>query len=370
MNEHYVDDSGDLDAAVQSWRECQVIGLDTEFIRTRTFYPIAALYQVATPDATYLVDPLPIDRWDGFAALLCDPEATVVMHACSEDLEVFARHLQIQATGLFDTQVAEGFLGPDFSLSYAALVERYGGGTLAKHATRSDWLARPLSEGQLHYAREDVEHLLMLHERLVAGLRETGRLTWFEEENQRRTRSNGVAPDQYYRSLKKAWRFSARQLARLQGLCTWREQRARTRDLPRQRVVRDEHLLELAQQQRSDKDAVFAALPEPVARRFCRDLMPVLEDADARPEAELPAPLEPPLNQRQSELVKRLRNIAREQAEQLGFAPELLSRRRDVEACLRHFIEHRQLHEVFQGWRYPLVGERFEDLLEAARGSS
>ena len=370
MKEYYVDNPGDLDAAVQSWRECRVIGVDTEFIRTRTFYPIPALYQVATPDATYLVDPLPIDRWDGFAELLRDPDATIVMHACSEDLEVFARHLQIQPVGLFDTQVAEGFLGSDYSLSYAALVERYHGATLAKHATRSDWLARPLSEGQLHYAREDVEHLLMLHELLVAGLRETGRLAWFEEENQRRTRSNGVAPDQYYRSLKKAWRFSPRQLARLQGICTWREQRARTRDLPRQRVVRDEHLLELALERRSDKDAVFAALPEPVARRFCRDLVPVLEAADTRPEAELPTPLEPPLNQRQSELVKRLRSHAREQAEQLGFAAELLSRRRDVEACLRHFIEYRQLHEVFRGWRYPLVGERFEDLLEAAVGSS
>lgn len=370
MNEHYVDDSGDLDTAVQRWRQHRVIGLDTEFIRTRTFYPIPALYQVATPDATYLVDPLPIDRWDGFADLLCDPDATIVMHACSEDLEVFARHLQIQPAGLFDTQVAEGFLGPDFSLSYAALVARYGGATLAKQATRSDWLARPLSEGQLHYAREDVEHLLMLHESLLAGLRETGRLAWFEEENQHRTRANGVAPDQYYRSLKKARRFSPRQLARLQGICTWREERARARDLPRQRVVRDEHLLELAAQRRSDKEAVFGALPEPLARRFGRDLGRALEAADALSEAELPAPLETPLDQRQSELVKRLRNIARERAEQLGFAPELLSRRRDVEACLRHFIQHRQLHEVFRGWRYPLVGERFEAVLEAAVGSS
>jgi ribonuclease D len=148
MNEHYVDDSGDLDTAVQRWRQHRVIGLDTEFIRTRTFYPIPALYQVATPDATYLVDPLPIDRWDGFADLLCDPDATIVMHACSEDLEVFARHLQIQPAGLFDTQVAEGFLGPDFSLSYAALVARYGGATLAKQATRSDWLAGVVRGGK------------------------------------------------------------------------------------------------------------------------------------------------------------------------------------------------------------------------------
>lgn len=369
MNEHYVDDPHDLHRAVQSWRECRVIGLDTEFIRTRTFYPIPALYQVATPDATYLVDPLPIDQWDDFADLLRDPNATIVMHACSEDLEVFARHLQIQPAGLFDTQVAEGFLGPDFSLSYAALVERYGGTTLAKQATRSDWLARPLSEGQLHYAREDVEHLLMLHESLVAGLRETGRLEWFEEENQRRTRANGVAPDQYYRSLKKAWRFSPRQLGRLQGICSWREQRARTRDLPRQRVVRDEHLLDLAVEPRSDKEAVFGALPEPIAKRFSRDLARVLEAADALPETDLPPPLERPLNQRESELVKRLRAIARERAEQLGFAAELLSRRRDVEACLRYFIEHRQLHEVFRSWRYPLVGARFEELLETEVGS-
>ena len=115
---------------------------------------------------------------------------------------------------------------------------------------------------------------------------------------------------------------------------------------------------------------MFDALPEPIARRFGRDLGRALEAADALSEAELPALLEPALDQRQSELVKRLRAIGREQAEQLGFAAELLSRRRDVEACLRHFIEHRQLHEVLRGWRHPLVGERFEDVLEAALGSS
>lgn len=366
MTSHYLDRAEALESAIDRWRTAPAIGLDTEFIRTRTFYPIPALYQVATTEAIYLLDPLPVEGWAEFSGLLCDPDVVKVMHACSEDLEVFARHLEVAPRGLFDTQVAAGFLGTDFSLSYAALVERYIGATLGKHATRSDWLARPLSPAQLHYAEEDVAHLLALHDALVHGLRETGRLAWFEDENRRRTATSSVEPEDYYRTLRKAWRYGPRQLARLQGLCAWREWRARARDLPRQRVIRDEHLLTLAAQEGDRRTAIFEALPPPVAQRFWRDLLEVLETAADRPEMELPEPLEPPLTQRQAERVKRLRQVAHEQAQQLGMAEELLGRRRDVEACFRHFAAHGELDELFLGWRYELVGERFESILGGA----
>ena len=119
----YIEHDAALAEALEHWRASGTVGLDTEFMRTRTFFPIPALYQVSTPDAVYLVDPLPIGSWDAFAAFLADSTTTKVVHACSEDLEVFARHLEVRPEGLFDTQVAVGFLGPDFSLSYAGRAE-------------------------------------------------------------------------------------------------------------------------------------------------------------------------------------------------------------------------------------------------------
>ena len=148
----YIDRDDEFAAAVARWRRCDVVGIDTEFIRTRTFFPIPALYQVATDEEFAIVDPLRVSDWREFKSLLEDPTVVKVMHACSEDLEVFARHLAAAPKNLFDTQIASGFLTTVFSPSYADLVQRHTGVELGKHETRSDWLARPLRDEQLRYA--------------------------------------------------------------------------------------------------------------------------------------------------------------------------------------------------------------------------
>ena len=159
-----------------------VVGLDTEFMRERTFYPIAALYQVAGDTGIGLVDACAEQRFDGLRRLVADPGVTKVMHACSEDLEVIDTHLGVRPAGLVDTQVAHAFLAPEFARSYAALVERYLDVALPKQQTRSNWLRRPLSEAQLEYARADVAYLRELWAHMRGRLAESARLGWFEDE--------------------------------------------------------------------------------------------------------------------------------------------------------------------------------------------
>lgn len=341
-----------------------LIALDTEFIRTRTYFPIAALYQIASTHEVVIVDPLGINDFAPLIALLEDVTVLKVMHSCSEDLEVFARHLATRPTPLFDTQVAAGFLGANFSPGYAELVRVCAGVELGKHQTRSDWLARPLTEEQLEYAVEDVTFLAQIHQMQARELERLGRRSWFEAENADRCRGNGVPDEQYYLGVRSAWRCEGAQIARLKVLCEWREQRARQRDLPRGRVVSDEELVELALMSPADARHVRECISPPAARRYTEDLLALIRAADSQADAVAAPPR--PLSRGQTRTVKKLKSVGADKAEQLGMAPELLSRRRDLEACVRAYDATGELAPSFLGWRGALVGADFLALLRRA----
>jgi ribonuclease D len=361
--------NADLQRAAARWRGVSDVALDTEFIRTRTFYPIAALYQIAVEDAVWLVDPVAIDDFDPLVALLRDADVRKVMHACGEDLEVFSRHLGCAPEGIFDTQVAEGFLSPNFSPSLSELVRRHTGVELAKHETRSDWLARPLSPEQLRYAVEDVSSLLTIERDQLAALDRLGRRDWFETECRQRCRLERVDAEDYYRTVRGANRCDARELRRLRRLCAWRERRARERDLPRGRVVKDDELLAIAVLAKPDRDAISHAVHPGAARRYWRDLLALVEAADSEPESTLPPLLPNPPTRGETRRVKALRDCAQEIAERHALAPELLARRRDLEVCVRTFAQTGELSAPFQGWRYGLVGDAFAAILRRGEES-
>lgn len=348
-----------LAEAVASWGN--VIGLDTEFQRTDTFFPLPGLYQVIADERVYLLDPLLIDDWSGFVELLENPQVVLIMHACSEDLELMRHHMGAIPSNIFDTQVANAFLSTDFSTSYANLVAARLERELPKHETRSNWLQRPLTSQQLRYAAEDVIYLPELYRVLRAGLRELGRESWFEEMMRERGRYQLNDPEQHYQNNKVAWRLSGGDLAVLQALTAWRERQAMDEDIPRNRVVRDEHLLEFSRMPALSAQQVADTLPKSVARRYTEAL--IAEHSRGREQPELPR-LEAPLSQAQGALGKKLRTIARDQAETLEMSQELLARKRDIEACIRHYRSTGELSPEYSGWREPLVGAAFRQTLE------
>ena len=156
-----------------------------------------------------------------------DPSTLIVMHACQEDLETLNHHLKVQPTSVVDTQFAHAFTGVEYSLSYANSVRRTIGVELHKQETRSNWLRRPLSEDQLTYAADDVIYLgpmyQVLRERMLSG----GRLSWFEEDMSIRG-VRGAGSRRLLCQVKRARQLPQRELARLQALCRWRENAART----------------------------------------------------------------------------------------------------------------------------------------------
>lgn len=357
---NWVTTNEDLALSVDSWGD--VVGLDTEFLRTDTFFPLPGLYQVASGTGVYLLDPLLIDDWTALLDLLENPTITKILHACSEDLELVRHHFGATPRGLFDTQLANAFLCPHYSVSFTRLVSERLDIELQQHETRSNWRARPLTEKQIRYAWEDVYYLPPLHALLHEALVETGRLAWFREEMDLRGRFQLGDPENYYLSVKKAWRLPGAARSRLQTLCAWRESEAMADDRPRSRVVKDEHLLTMAQLEVISEQDVRAVLPPNVARRYASALLAAHAEGGQRHH---PPPAEQPLTRAQSELVSNLRDLGRARAETLGIAPELLSRKREVEACVRHFALTGQLSEAFLGWRNEVVGDEFRTLLEA-----
>ncbi len=356
----WIDSDEALAACARDWGRCLTI--DTEFMRTNTYYPIPGLYQVGSGNEIYLLDPLAITDWQPFVAALEDPHVVKVMHACQEDNELIFHHLGVRCVNLFDTQFAHAFVSDAYSLSYSNLVEQRLGVALDKHETRSDWLARPLSDRQIEYAVEDVLYLEALYEQLINELQAQGKEAWFMADMAEKATYQPVDPAQYYHNIKKAWHLSPSELARLAELCAWREVTARRENIPRKRVVWDEHLYAFACSEVLDASEISEILPRGVAHRYTKQLLEVVQGG-----SETTVPVARPLTSKQNALVKQLRECGLKTAEARKIAPELVCRKRDLEACVRHFTATSELPTQYLGWRESLVGAEFLSLCQAAQ---
>ena len=176
----WIDDDKGLARLVASFDS--EIGVDTEFVRTNTFYAKIGLVQVFSNSRVFLIDPQKVKNWVPFIDALVSEELTKIMHASQEDLEIFRDMFGIVPKNIFDCQLANAFLDGDFSISYSGLVSKRRGVTLEKSETRSDWLSRPLTVNQEKYAAEDVLYLRDLFASLQEDLRVSNKLGWFVEE--------------------------------------------------------------------------------------------------------------------------------------------------------------------------------------------
>ena len=335
----YIDEQAELNAACEAWRRSSFIVMDTEFIRRDTFYPIAGLIQVGVQGRVYLIDPLGIDDWNSFKTLLEDPAVVKVLHSCSEDLEVFDRLCSALPSPLLDTQIGAGLAGVGEGLSYQKLVAYYLDIEVDKGETRSDWLQRPLTESQCHYAALDVEYLQRIYPMLRDRLAALGRLDWWQEDCERMIAQakTPVLPEEYYLRNKSLWKLKGRQRLALKVLCAWREEEARRRDMPRGRIFKDPVCFELARclpENRGELSRIKDLSPGSI-RRYGDTLIGLLDEVREAPESAIPPAGERPLTSAQKADLARLRHCGDQVAEQLAMPAGLLCRRRDLEALVR-----------------------------------
>lgn len=332
--------------------------LDTEFMRERTFRAELALVQVHTGTSIALIDPLTLSSGADLSPLLRG--RMLYMHGCSEDLEVLRHSTGELPEVIGDTQIAAALTGGSLQTGYQRLVEDILGVSLPKGATRTNWLQRPLSEEQLHYAVQDVEYLPPVVEILLERLEAQGRAEWWREECDRLLEEAAGDPDpeEIWRQIKGVGRLPASSLAAAQTLAAWRDGQARERNLPRGFVLRDADLLTLAREQPDSRGRLKdLGLHPGLLRRDGETLLQLLSDSRHRPG---PEPLPGPPDAEQKNLVKSLRARVAEIAGGLGVEPEVLMRRRWLEALVRH---PERLPRALTGWRHELVTQPLLEML-------
>jgi ribonuclease D len=367
----WIDTPDALQQAAERWHHSDAIAIDTEFVRERTFYPGLGLVQVADATSSYLIDPLALDL-KPLQEVLRDPSVVKVLHACSEDLEVFWNRFQELPWPLFDTQIASAFAGLALAVSYRSLVEELRGVDVPKGETRTNWLRRPLLPAQIEYAALDVVHLLPCYENLRQRLRQRGQEAWALEEMERlrNTSRFQVDTEKAYLKIKKARGLTRRQLAILQELAAWRELQARERNLPRNFVVPEAALTQIARLQPRDASRLggVEGLRTDQTRRYGRAIVEIVRRVVALPTQELPPEIGRPLDlSPHRDQLDRLREVVATTADELDIPAELLATRRAVEAVMRRSVlgEDSPLSPELDGWRGEALGDRFLEILKS-----
>ncbi len=336
------------------------IGLDTEFIRERTYWPQLALVQMAVGEEILLIDPLIPGMTDALKPWLVAPDIVKVMHSASEDLVTFKCACGVLPRPLFDTQIAAALAGIGAGIGYQKLVQEITGTLLAKGETRSDWMRRPLSPAQLDYAADDVRYLFELHDEISRRLAEQQREGWLAEDAERllATVEHDEGERWPHTSMRSAQFLEPPAQLRLLRLLRWRDQQARKSDKPRSWVLDNELAVTLARVPPADSSALlrqfdkFPKAPRKLAEPIWQALNSPLAD-------ETDAPLALAANDSNKALLKRLQEAVATRSRELELPDGILASRRHLEALL----EQQQWPAALGQWRREQLENRLIPLL-------
>lgn len=346
----------------------QYVTVDTEFMRETTFWPQLCLVQLAGTSHQVLVDPLAngIDLQPLFE-LMAHPGVVKVFHAARQDIEIFFNLAKIIPGPIFDTQIAAMVCGFGESISYMNLAKTLANANIDKSSQYTDWSNRPLTEKQLTYALADVTHLRIIYEKLVTQLHKNGRERWLDEEMKTLTdvETYQSRPENAWRRMKMRVK-SRRSIGIMMELAAWREHRAQRTNTPRQRIMKDDAIFDLANQApktkkdlsrlrtisdnfvKSEKaDEVLAAIDRGLHRE--PDTLPSMKRT-AAPDAD------------ESAVIELLKVYLKAVAARYGVAKKLIATSDDLEALAR---SDRPDSLAITGWRAELFGN---DALKLKRG--
>jgi len=349
-----IESSNALGSLLSDNRHHAMVAIDTEFRRRDTFFPQVALLQLCWGDEPYLIDPLQLDDLSALRAFLTDPSQTKLIHSASEDLEVFSHWLGVLPAPLFDTQRAAALVGLGAGQSYRALVAHFFDIELPKDETQSNWLQRPLTDAQAHYAALDVTYLHPIGVQLHNRAMECNRLDWVLEEGAR-LRPGGKPP---IAKFKTAYRLQPEQQRVLAEVVEWREGEARQRDRPRSWILNDKIVMGVAKTvPRSVRElAAVEDIPQGLVRRAGDDLVAhIIDAADTDTDQSL-AIIPKPLASEQRGSVSMLSECLKEIAESMDIPAEVLMPKADLEHLVREQMNPSlAAPENWAGWRAETV---------------
>jgi len=335
------------------------LGVDTEFMREKTFFAELCLVQIATGENIHCVDPLAGNPMQAFWEAVMQP--TWVLHSGRQDIEVVSQTARCMPKSIFDTQVAAGLLGFAPQMGYANLVKELFDVEIPKAHTRANWTRRPLSDDYLHYAAEDVEYLLPACDMLTERLDKQGRLAWAEEDSALLLNPAlyNVDPELAIDRLKGARNLRGKRRAAAARLAAWRETEALRANRPRQWIIKDNVLNELAKVMPSTMSDLekIDGLQSGLIRRVGGEILAAIaasaaDDSDYRPPG--------PPDEEQKSLLKSMQEQVADCATDLGLAAETVASKRDLSAVI---IGGDRESRVLSGWRRELIGDQLLSLL-------
>jgi ribonuclease D len=335
------------------------VTVDTEFMREKTYFPelcvvqLAGSHDVAVVDAQAQgIDLAPL------GALLANPDVVKVFHACRQDIEIFLLRYGAVPERIFDTQIAAMVAGFGDQVGYGELVANLAGFHIDKAHRFSDWSARPLTPAQITYAAADVTHLRIVYERLTARLAADNRLDWVAED------MGALADPATYRvDPERAWERlklrtnNRRQLALIQHITAWREREAQRINIPRQRLLKDEQIPEIAALAPDTADALTRARGISsgfAAGKSGASLLAAIAATKAIPEENLPRQeRQREQNRASPALISLLKVLLNARAEQNNVAPRLIASGEEIEALA---LENTEDNPALHGWRAEMFG--------------
>lgn len=366
--EFMIETTAELKAACDIFAKSDFVTVDTEFLRESTFWPQLCLIQIASPDHEALIDPLAkgLDL-KPFFDLMADASVVKVFHAARQDLEIIHHLGGIIPHPLFDTQVAAMVCGFGDSVSYDQLVQKITGKHIDKSSRFTDWSHRPLSQKQLDYALADVTHLRDIYASLKAELEREGRAHWLEDEMAvlETPETYDLHPDDAWTRMKMRVRKPS-ELAVLMKVTAWREREARNRDVPRGRILKDDAIYEIAQQQPRDAEALgkLRTVPRGWERSASgAAIIAAVNEALAIPKEELPKiakPYQP--NEGTQSAVELLKVLLKLTAEREGVAAKIIANTDDLEKIASE--GEKADVAAMHGWRKELFGDRALKLID------
>ena len=336
------------------------LAIDTEFMRERTYYPQLCLIQIAGKDEAVTVDALATEiNLDPILDLMANHKIIKVFHACRQDMEIFFNLNRRIPFPVFDTQIGAMVCGYGESVGYDKLVRQITGVQIDKSSRFTDWSHRPLSKQQLNYALSDVTHLRTVYESLLNQLEKNGRINWLNEEFQ-----NVLNPKTYDIPLDQIWKRlkikngRPKFLILVRELCAFREKEAQNRNIPRNRVIRDDVLLDIAA--RSPSSSVDLAKVRSLSTQFAegrlgKSILRVVAEASNIPESD--APQLEKLNKSKPQkpaLIELLKVLLKHKSEDNNVAQKLIASTADLEAI----AENDNANVLaLNGWRKDVFGD-------------
>lgn len=354
-----ITENAELADYCSGWQDAEYVTVDTEFMREKTYWPILCLIQVGGPDESVVIDPLAegLDLTPLYD-LLVNPRVLKVFHAARQDVELFHQLTGHVPAPLFDTQLAAMVCGFGDSVGYEKLAARLADAQIDKTLRFTDWARRPLTDRQILYAVADVSHLRPIYDKLCIQLENNGRREWIEEEVKILTN-----PATYENPPEEAWRRikvrngKPRFLAILREVSAWREKEAKRRDMPRNRIVRDEALTEIAAHAPTNIDQL--ARVRAISQRFAEGdmgaaILRAVERAlslDQNCYPSLPERVEKPIGL--APLMDLLKVMLKMRCEQTGVAQKLVATVGDLE----RFATGDEDSPLLKGWRREMFGD-------------